>query len=341
MKYLFINVMLLAALCSGSAQISSHSQTMAPATAAKQPSPSMLVTGKAVARVNGTTLTDQDLLREMFAIFPYARQHNGFPKLQEAAIRQGALNMIVFEELVYQEAERRKMVAPPLKVDQAVAKFRKGFASPAEYKEFIQVEFKGSPQLLRQRIRRSLLIDALLKVEVKNKSGVLPAELKASYANDPKSFEVPESFAIQTISILPQTQHPTAEQLKDVRTRADDAVRQAKAAKSYEQFGLLAEKLSQDDFRVDMGKHKPTGRAELPPPVVLILDKMQVGQVSDLIQLDNAYTIVRLASHQAAGRKKFAEVNVSLAKILQKKKANQLRTDFDTRLHKNAKVELL
>ena len=45
----------------------------------------------------------------MFAIFPYAKQHNGFPKAQEAAIRQGALEMIIFEELVYQEAGRRKL----------------------------------------------------------------------------------------------------------------------------------------------------------------------------------------------------------------------------------------
>jgi hypothetical protein len=49
------------------------------------------VSDKPVARVNGTVLTDRDLLREMFAIFPYAKQHNGFPKAQEASIRQGAL----------------------------------------------------------------------------------------------------------------------------------------------------------------------------------------------------------------------------------------------------------
>ena len=74
----------------------------------------MQVTGKAVARINGAVLTDRDLLREMLAMFPYARIHSGFPKDQEASIRQGALQMIEFEdELVYQEAERRKMTIPP------------------------------------------------------------------------------------------------------------------------------------------------------------------------------------------------------------------------------------
>ena len=70
--------------------------------------------GKPVARINGAVLTDRDLLREMYTIFPYARQHNGgFPKAMEADIRAGALKMIVFEELVYQEALRRKLSVLP------------------------------------------------------------------------------------------------------------------------------------------------------------------------------------------------------------------------------------
>ena len=88
---------------------------------------------KPVARVNGAVLTDRDLLREMYAIFPYAKQHNGFPKAQEAAIRQGALEMIIFEELVYQEAVRRKLTISADDLNRAEADFRKQFNSPDEY----------------------------------------------------------------------------------------------------------------------------------------------------------------------------------------------------------------
>ena len=59
--------------------------------------------------MNGAILTDADLVREEYAIFPYARQHNGIPKEFEKQIRDGALKMIIFEELVYQEALRRNM----------------------------------------------------------------------------------------------------------------------------------------------------------------------------------------------------------------------------------------
>ena len=56
--------------------------------------------------------------------------------------------------------------------------------------------------------------------------------------------------------------------MKESRKRAEDALRQAKATKSYQEFGLLAEKISEDDFRVNMGDHKAVGRDKLPPQVV-------------------------------------------------------------------------
>ena len=46
-------------------------------TTSVKPAPAV---DKPVARVNGSILTDADLVREEYAIFPYARQHNGIPK---------------------------------------------------------------------------------------------------------------------------------------------------------------------------------------------------------------------------------------------------------------------
>ena len=117
---LSISILLLAAISPASAQlVSSHAATAAvapqPAATATANTASQVVL-KPVARVNGTVLTDRDLLREEYAIFPYARQHNGgIPKGMEPDIRAGAMKMIVFEELVYQEALRQKLTVPPAK----------------------------------------------------------------------------------------------------------------------------------------------------------------------------------------------------------------------------------
>src|SRR5580658_4522471 len=173
---LAIFVFVLASISVAFAQVSSHAPTgvaavttTAPASSPHQGSP-LQVSDTPVARVNGAVLTDRDLLREMFSIFPYARQHNGFPKAQEAAIRQGALEMIIFEELVYQEAVRRKLTVAPEKMKRAEAEFRQQFNNPEQYQEYLQNEMHGSEQQVRQQIKRSLLIEQVLQSDVENRS---------------------------------------------------------------------------------------------------------------------------------------------------------------------------
>src|SRR5450759_1785676 len=132
-----------------SAQVASHAPTAVANTTASQ-APALQVSDKPVAKVNGAVLTDRDLLREMYSIFPYAQQHNGgFPKAQEASIRQGALEMIIFEELVYQEALRRKIVIPAQQIKKGEAEFQRQFGSADKYQEFLKAEIQGNPERVR------------------------------------------------------------------------------------------------------------------------------------------------------------------------------------------------
>ena len=130
MKYrIFILPYLLLGIGAAVAQVSSHAPTVfanTPAQSAAKPAQST-ANNKPVARVNSAVLTDAELVREEYAIFPYAKQHNGIPKEFEKQIRDGALKMIIFEELVYQEASRQKMTVPAVKLQRAEAEFRKQF----------------------------------------------------------------------------------------------------------------------------------------------------------------------------------------------------------------------
>lgn len=298
-------------------------------------------TGKTVARVNGSVLTDRDLLREMYTLFPYAAQHNGqVPAELEPQIRKGALQMLVFEELVYQEAVRRQLPVSPAKLKKAEQDFHGQFSTPAEYQQFLVSQFQGSEKALNEKIKRSLLIDAMLKAEVDAKSTVSLADVRAFYDKNPARFSYPEGFAIQTISFLPPAK-PTPDTLKEERKRAEDALKQAKATTSYEQFGMLAEKISEDDYRVMMGDHKKVNRDALAPQVVTALLAMKDGEITGIIQVEQAFTIVRLNQHIPAGKSKFADVKDVLQKELQQKKTNAVRAALDQRLHKTAKVEVL
>lgn len=330
-------LLLVAGLAAG--QVASHAPALKPAPQAPASDVMPLVaTLKPVARVNGTVLTQTDLVREEYAIFPYARQHNGLPKELEPEIRQGAMRMMVFEELVYQEAVRRKMTISVARMQQSENEFRKTFNNPEDYNAFMQSEFHGSQTLLDEKIRRSLLIDALLREEVKSKSTVTPAEVRAFYDKNPDRFKVPEAFIFQTISAI-APDNATPDQMKAAQSRVAKVLAQAKAAKTNNEFGLLAEKTSEDDFRVMEGQHSSAQVNQLPPPVVQVLKTMKVGDVSNVVQVGNIFTILRLNAHTPAGRQRFEEVRVKLTNDLQQRKTNEVRAAFDQKLRQNAKIE--
>jgi peptidyl-prolyl cis-trans isomerase C len=336
--------LLLLMISVSSAQVASHAPVVSSQATESLPAAQMqsaVVNDKPVVRVNGTALTNRDLVREMFAIFPYGQQHNGFPKSMEPEIRKGAMDMIIFEELVYQEALRRKMEIPETRLNQAQAEFKKKFPNPKVYQGYLRAECQGSAQVLRQKIRRSLLIEAFLKNEVYSKSTVTAAQAKAYYDKNPNEYRHGESFSIQTISIIPPANNPSPEVQKEAHKRAEDALRQAKLTKSYREFGLLAEKLSDDDWHVNMGDRKVMDADKLPPPVAEAARKMKPGDVSELMQFGTNYTLFRLNEHTPAGRAKFEDVKKELQSNLQKSKLNELRSEVGKRLRKNAKIELL
>ncbi len=334
--------MLLIGVVSSVAQLAaSHAQgrlNIAPANITR---PTVSNGGKVVARVNGVALTETDLLRKMYVIFPYAKQHNGgFPKAMEQDIRHGAMKMIVFEELCYQEAERRHMVVAPARIDKIRAQIRADIHDPDAYKVFLKEQGDGTEAGLRRRIRRMLLIQELMKAEIVDKSIVTPTQLRTYYDQNLDKFHEPELVSFQTISTIPPAGSGPAEQ-KEARKHADSILEQAKKTKNYEEFGLLAEKVSDDDFRVNMGYRKPVDVSKLPKNIATILTGMKPGQVSDVIAIDGGFTIMRLIDHSAPTTRKFADVKVELAKNLRQQKQEELRTALNERLRARSKVEEL
>ena len=340
----WIAVLIMTGMASAGAQmVTSHATAMPAAntdpTARISIAPGMQVSGKAVAKVNGAVLNERDLTREMYTIFPYAQQHNGFPKELEPDIRRGALQMIIFEELVYQEAQRRKMTVLPATLAKAEAEFRKQFSTPAAYEEFLKSETSGSEAAMRDKIRRSLLIEKILKQDVTLPARVTAAQARADYEKNSAQYKHGEILHIQSISIVPPNE--TKAVLEEAKKRAEDALKQAKQAKTYRDFGLLAEKISDDDFHVKMGDHKKQEASALPPPIVKAASKMKPGDISDLLQLGNYYTIFRLEARTPAGTTPFAEVQAKLQADMLKKNTEQLRSTLAQKLRKNAKIETL
>ena len=331
----------LALAWTASAQVASNSSA-AMKTVAGTPiaASSKLMVPKPVAQVNGVVLTENDVTRMMYTIFPYARLHGGVPEQMKAEMRKGALEMVIFEELLYQEAQRRKLQVAPEKLARAEAAFRKQFHSRAIYEQYLALEANGSKAVMRNKIRRSLLIEQMLKTEVEQKSVVSLAETRAYYNNNPARFEHAETVSIQTISIIPPD-NATPAMKAEAKAKIKDIVRLGRAAKTKNDFGVIAEQLSEDDWHTKGGDRGSIETKGLPPEVAKAARAMKPGEVSDAIQVGSAWVVIRLNGRTPAGKTPFTQAKTKLQTELHKQKHEQVRSALNQNLRKRAKIELL
>jgi parvulin-like peptidyl-prolyl isomerase len=326
----------LAATCRLAGQVPAHSPTNNTTALV-----SLTATGRAVVSVNGTVLTDKDLNREMMNVFPYAKQHGGkFPKDSEALIRAQALKNIEFEELAYQAATKQATTIPASKLSVAMKEFRAQFQSEAQYQGYLKTEQKGSEQELQNRIRRSLLIDKYLVAQIDDKARCTDAQVREFYNKHPEYFTKPDSVWLQTITIA-YGQTPTAAEKEEARKNAEEALKQAKATKDYESFGVLAEKISMDDWRVMMGDHKWLHRGRMPEAVEKFVFTMEKDQISGIIDTGDSFCIARVNGREAKHLMKYDEVKTEVKQEMERRKAGELRVALDKQLRANATIEEL
>lgn len=316
--------------------VASHAPTKSSAsqsTAGLQP-------GTVVARVNGAELKDTDLKRAIDRLFPYEGMHgNKVPDKYNSDIRGKALNQIIFEELAYQEAKRRNMIVPVATVHEVEQQARSRFTTQAQYDEFVRSGY-GSVEGFRRQIRRGILIAKLVDADVTQRSHMSDAQLREYYLRNKARFVKPESISIQSITInIPD--NPTPEQLNTARERAQAILPKAKAAKSYEEFGLIAEKASDDDWRVMMGDHKWIHRGRTPAAVEKVIFSLKPQQTSDVIETREALIIVRVNGYEPQKQLSFAEVKDNMRQGMEAEAAGKLRADLEQRLRKGGKVEVL
>jgi peptidyl-prolyl cis-trans isomerase C len=187
-----------------------------------------------------------------------------------------------------------------------------------------------------RRLRRTLAINQLWNAEVKSKSVVTDVDLRNYYQTNQKRFVRPESVSLQSISFM-FPKDLTPESKEKTRKRASEELPKAKAAKNYEEFGLLAEKVSEDPWKVMMGDHKLVHRGEVDPQFEVIYS-MKPNETTGLIESSEGFHILRVNEHQAPRQMTFSEIKDRLRKDLQAKRYRERSDKFEKELRRNGSI---
>jgi parvulin-like peptidyl-prolyl isomerase len=221
-------------------------------------------------------------------------------------------------------------------VNARIAAARKNAASSTDFDRAI-AETYGSVARFRERAARALLIEKVWSAEVTRRSYPGDAELLKYYRDNKKKFERPEAVQLQTISFM-FPENASAAQQEQAHKKAEDILTKAKSAKNADEFGALADKSSEDDWRVMNGDHGWVHRGTLEPELESAF-QMKAGEVSGIIRSRAGYHILRVNGRRAAQQLSFAEVKKELRRTLQSQRQEKLRTALEARLRSKARIE--
>ncbi|MFZ2197102.1 MAG: SurA N-terminal domain-containing protein, partial [Thermodesulfovibrionales bacterium] len=120
----------------------------------------------AVARVNGVAITLNDLIIKMnqLASVYIPESHERTPEMDQA-VKQEALDILIFRELAVQEAVRQGLKIPPGALDNFIQSLKKDMGSEDAFNDYL-IKTDSTEGSLKKEFERNQLFDMIASKEI-------------------------------------------------------------------------------------------------------------------------------------------------------------------------------
>lgn len=176
-------------------------------------------------------------------------------------------------------------------------------------------------------------INALMKAEMGDLT-VSEDEVKKYYDDNIQQFSQPEM--VTASHILLKTQGKTDEEKAEIHKKMEDILSRAKAG---EDFGSLAKEYSEDPGSKDKGGEYTFPRDQMVKPFEDAAFGLEDGQISDIIETQFGYHIIKTKEHIAAKTQSFDEVKDQITSRLNDQKMASAWQTYQKKLREDAKIE--
>lgn len=289
-----------------------------------------------VASVNGVAITEAEVQKETDRFTRQAAtagQQIGPEQLTE--LRKEVLDSLISREVVYQESERRGLKADDSEIDQKLAELKKGFPSEAEYQAVLQRMNVTEPEL-RTQVSRQLAMKKLIDQAVIPDVAVPDAEVKKYYDEHPDDFKMPEQVRASHILKKVDAKASDADKAKAQKELTDLQTRLKKG----EDFSELAKKSSDCPSAPRGGDLGFFPRGQMVPPFENSAFTLKSGDVSDIIETQFGYHLIKVTDKKAPGTLTYDESKERIAQYLKQEKATDKVSKFIEELKSKAVIKM-
>jgi len=308
------------------------------AAAPAQPEPAKPVPAQlpdVLARVNGENVTKQEF--EEFVQNLEGRAGGPVPAEQRDQVYRGVLDQLVGYKLLLQESKARKVSIPEADVDARLAEIRKQFPSEDVFMQML-IQRRMTLEQIRTDARQDMAIAKLIETEIAEKAAVKPDQVQDFYAKNPDQFKQDERVRASHILIaFPEKADAAAK--AQAKAKADQVLQDVKAGKD---FAALAKQHSQDPgSAVNGGDLGFFQKGQMVGPFNDVAFTLAPGAVSDVVETQFGYHIIKVAEKQPSRTVPLEEVRPQVEQYLQNQNRNQQTEAFVKSLRSKGKVEIL
>lgn len=152
---------------------------------------------------------------------------------------------------------------------------------------------------------------------------VSDAEVKTYYDEHAAEYEKPEEVHARHI-LFRLAPEPTADEKAKVRTRAEEVLAKLKAGAD---FATLAKQYSEDASAAQGGDLGTFGRGKMVPPFEAAAFTLAPGQISDLVESEFGFHIIKVEGKEAARTQTLDEVRPQIVAKVTQEKTRALASD--------------
>ncbi len=287
-----------------------------------------------VAVVNGVTLRSDRLEAAVNALLPLESFHQNVNADRVAALRRQALDRIVDEEIQFQDAVKRGVVASGAEVDAALSDTVKRYPSRPAFDAAL-ARSGASLAELRKELRRRLVIDKGYEQQVSSKCGIDRAEAQRYFAKHPDRFVEPEQLRIHAITIGVKPSGSEAD-WSSARTRAEDVRRQLAHGADFED---LAKRFSTDPSGPKGGDMGLVHRGSLSQDFETATASLAAGEISPVVETIYGFHLIRVTAILPPRARSFADVGDRLQADLSAERCVAARETWIKGLRAAAAIE--
>jgi len=304
-------------------------EAVEPKQVAKEPAESVAVT------VNGAPITEKELEAEIQQMAP--RMPRGYLEKNKERVRQQTLDRMITMRLLDERIKAAGIVVTEQDVSEQINEIasQQGMSLDG-FKEMLKSRGMNFDEWKKQmQFERRVQFQKLFEAEFADQLSITENDANNYYSQNIKRFETPEQVKASHILIKPDPNADPNEAKAKALAKAQDLLKQIKDGADFAALAKATGGYPSAPKGGDLG-FKPRGAWV--PAFDKVAFTLKIDEVSDVVETQFGYHIIKVTDRKEASTKTFAEAKEEIIKTLKQRKQGGLAQKYIVSLKAQANI---